>query len=309
MPKKLTLEFVKKKFKEAGYLLLSSTYVNNNTYLYSICPNGHEYKCVYDSFRSGKRCRICSGHMKKTYEEVRKFINSTGDLLISKIYKDNKTKLKIKCYNGHIYTITFSDFKNGVRCKKCYDEGKRSQCFNKGNVKKKNIALYSTYNEQLRKYHEVKKANKNGLIVIKVRCNYCGNFYIPTAVAVSNRLQTIRGQFTSDNNFYCSDKCKRKCPTFGRKLWPKDFLPEDNKRDPEVSRQLREMRIEIDDYKCQVCYSKNKLECHHLDGVVLNPIESADIDRCVTLCHTCHKDLHKIPGYTYIDFMRKPCKM
>jgi len=36
-----------------------------------------------------------------------------------------------------------------------------------------------------------------------------------------------------------------------------------------------------------------QLHCHHIDPVSQNPIESADIDNCITLCKECHKEVHK----------------
>lgn len=42
--------------------------------------------------------------MKKlSYEYVKKYIENRNCILISKEYKGNKDKLKIKCENGHIF--------------------------------------------------------------------------------------------------------------------------------------------------------------------------------------------------------------
>ena len=49
---------------------------------------------------------------KDRYIEVKEFIESKGNKLISKEYKNNKAKLKIQCKCGETFERTFGDFKN-----------------------------------------------------------------------------------------------------------------------------------------------------------------------------------------------------
>ena len=55
-------------------------------------------------------------------------------------------------------------------------------------------------------------------------------------------------------------------------------------------------RAEIDNYQCQMCGCKgtmsNKLECHHLSYRNIYR-ENIDTD-LVTLCSTCHTDVHRM---------------
>ena len=46
------------------------------------------------------------------YIEVKNFIESKGNKLISTEYKNNKVNLKIQCKCGEIFNRTFGDFKN-----------------------------------------------------------------------------------------------------------------------------------------------------------------------------------------------------
>jgi len=58
--------------------------------------------------------------MKKlTYEYVKEFINSTGYTLLSDNYKNNMTKLLIRCDKGHEYSVTIGNFQKGNRCSIC----------------------------------------------------------------------------------------------------------------------------------------------------------------------------------------------
>ena len=58
--KKLDINFVRQKFAEEGYELLSNEYKNSLTGLRYKCPLGHIGKMSYSNFYQGKRCPICS---------------------------------------------------------------------------------------------------------------------------------------------------------------------------------------------------------------------------------------------------------
>ena len=58
---KLTLDYVNNAFKDVGYVLLSTEYINNHTKLKYICSNGHinymsygKLNCVEDKIRRTK---------------------------------------------------------------------------------------------------------------------------------------------------------------------------------------------------------------------------------------------------------------
>ena len=56
-------------------------------------------------------------------------------------------------------------------------------------------------------------------------------------------------------------------------------------------------RMQIDNYTCQNCGTKgtvqNPLEVHHLSYAHLYEEETRVYEDLVTLCHICHKGLHK----------------
>ena len=62
-----------------------------------------------------------------------------------------------------------------------------------------------------------------------------------------------------------------------------------------------DMVFAIDNYTCQKCGSTKSLHCHHLTGLRQNPLESADLDNCITLCKKCHKWAHTQKGCTYLE--------
>ena len=118
--KKKNIEQIRQYLEHFDYKLLSSEYINNSEKLDIMCPNGHTFKMAYSNFQQGKRCSECQGIHKYTYEEVKNYIESFGYNLLSTEYKNNTTKLKIMCRNGHIFEMDFSHFKNhNNRCSVC----------------------------------------------------------------------------------------------------------------------------------------------------------------------------------------------
>jgi len=78
----------------------------------------------------------------------------------------------------------------------------------------------------------------------------------------------------------------------------------------EVQPELRQMVFERDEYTCIKCGKHQDelnipLHCHHIEGIVQNPIESADIDMCITVCKDCHDKIHQEDGCGYNDMKCK----
>lgn len=111
---------VKEELEKEGYTLLSGTYINSRTDLYFICPNNHKSQISFSSWRSGHRCRVCSGNVKNTVEYIEKCFNIEGYTLLSKEYKNQKQKLNFRCPFGHEHQITWTDWKTGYRCRTCF---------------------------------------------------------------------------------------------------------------------------------------------------------------------------------------------
>ena len=105
-----------------------------------------------------------------------------------------------------------------------------------------------------------------------------------------------------EGRFYCSNECKNNCSIYNQKLYPKDFKIDYNR---ESQPELRDLVLQRDEYECQRCGNSTDLHCHHFEGLNINPIESADIDNCITLCSDCHKMAHENEGCRYIDLQCK----
>ena len=85
--KKHSYEFIKSQIEKEGYKLLSKKYEGALFKLKVECNKGHQYSVTYDNFRIGKRCPICYGGIKLTYNYVKSQFAKYGYKLLSNNYK------------------------------------------------------------------------------------------------------------------------------------------------------------------------------------------------------------------------------
>lgn len=145
----------------------------------------------------------------------------------------------------------------------------------------------------------VRRSPENN-IVLQVKCTYCGKWYTPKISDIRKRTDSILGKGTGENRLYCSEECKSLCPIF-RKIKYSDEEQNKNKESREVQPELRQLVFARDNWHCTKCNSAILLQCHHKEGILWEPIQSADIDMCLTLCKKCHKEAHQKEGCSYTD--------
>jgi len=115
-----THEEIRANIESYGYKYLDDVYINSKQLLNIMCPSGHVYKTKWDNFYLGKRCKKCSGLERYTYDFVSKVYEKEDYTLLTKEYRNGKTKNIVKCPNNHIVTSTFVGFyRSGKRCSKC----------------------------------------------------------------------------------------------------------------------------------------------------------------------------------------------
>ena len=173
---------------------------------------------------------------------------------------------------------------------------------------KDDLATYDKFYEKLKPFYQenIKQdPNNSELILIKCYRSECENWINPTVSQVLSRYNSILGKSEGEHNIYCCDECKRLCPVFNAKKYPKGFKTDDD-YNREVQPELREMVLKRDNNTCQKCgKSKDEfldiiLHCHHKFPLNEDPVCSADVDNCITLCVDCHKWVHKnVPGCGY----------
>ena len=177
----------------------------------------------------------------------------------------------------------------------------RERIINKNNHSKVSYTNHKNIINSLFLYENI-KIDPQGHILIA--CTYCGYFFYPSYSQITNRKNYINGNTSKENRIYCSEKCKSNCPIYGQSLYPKGYRPATSR---EVQPELRQMVLKRDNYTCQRCgWHKDELDvglhCHHIYPLNEDPIQSADIDTCITYCEDCHKWIHQnVTGCGYSE--------
>lgn len=117
---RLSYEFVKSKFEERNFVLLTTEYKNKKQILEFKCDNDHINNISFDSFyHAGNGCSICSQSKKHTITGINDIFSAEGYALLSTEYENNKQYLKYKCPNGHKHETKLNTFLCGHRCPTC----------------------------------------------------------------------------------------------------------------------------------------------------------------------------------------------
>lgn len=156
------------------------------------------------------------------------------------------------------------------------------------------------------------KLNSN--LKIEYLCDKCNNKFI-TQYYNYNKANKIKGdlcrrcahkEFASGKNHHHYGKTDPVIGNFtyehlkGNKNhnWNPELTDEERyqKRDTLENINWRKAIYARDNYKCQICSSKD-LEAHHLNGYTEFKDQRFNIENGITLCKSCHKDYHKTFGY------------
>jgi 5-methylcytosine-specific restriction endonuclease McrA len=204
-------------------------------------------------------------------------------------------------------------------------------------------ALYNTFYDRLIGIEKIRR-NREDSSLLESTCSYCGKWILITNTQASNRVGALNGRHhAGEGRFYCSKECKKECSVYFRRKLPKTIIDDINIlrskgfKDTEIAKklgcerntiriiagtrkeynkgfkpstsrevqpELRQMVFERDEWTCQRCESTTSLHCHHITGIEQNPIESADVDNCITFCKDCHKWVHSQEGCRYFDLRR-----
>lgn len=126
MVAKLTYEFVKNSFEKDGYSLISKDYVNYESKLNYVCPNGHTHSISFGNWKQGYRCKLCAIESKRVdIKIIIKSFELEGYYLYSNKYINNKNKLEYLCPNNHRHYTSWSSWLKGCRCPYCSDKYKK----------------------------------------------------------------------------------------------------------------------------------------------------------------------------------------
>ena len=306
--RKTTEEFIVDAYCKHGdrYNYKFVNYKNAKTKVKIICPIHGVFEQTPNHQSKGNGCKKCQyvSFAEKRRNNISKLIKKAkavhGDKYDYSLveYKNLKSKVKIICPNHGVFKQLIKNHLRGQGCPKCRGLYEKPYY-------KLNIPLYETYQSQLEPYGVKCRRNKEDQNMLEVKCMYCDRWFVPTITSVGGKIKAINGQTTGESNLYCSDECKLACPTYRQRIYPKDYKINTSR---EVQPELRKLVLKRDNYTCQKCNTTDvELHCHHYEGVEVNPVESADIDQCITLCKKCHNDVHRKDKCGIKDYQRGKC--
>jgi len=126
--KRTPIDWFKQYAISRGGTCLSDIYVNQKSILKFQCDKGHIWEVSGGSIKGHETwCPKCAGTYKantpelqeERLNEMKRLAKNNGGECLSDKYINQKTKLKFKCKEGHIWETVSSVIKNGSWCKKC----------------------------------------------------------------------------------------------------------------------------------------------------------------------------------------------
>jgi len=258
--KKLTYDYVKNYIESFGEKLKSNSYKGAHYKLEIECKNGHIYYKSWCHFKKGQRCIECYLNKRKlNFDEVKNRVESLGYKLESKTYRNNNTKLKIRCKENHLFEARLDNLQNGKGCPTCSGNKKLTLKLVKNYIKKTGDKLLSE------KY-------ENARTKLKIKCKDSHIYYM--------RFDDFRkGQ---------------RCP----KCWILRISGENNYNwrggiscepycDVWLDREYKKSIKQRDNYTCQNedCWrTSKKLVVHHINYIKKDCIPK----NLITICNSCN---------------------
>lgn len=276
-------DYVYKYFQDNMCTLLEKEYKNANTKMKYKCECGNISEITFYSFKDkGSRCSVCRNNKiankirKYNIDDVKDDFKRAGLILLEETYTNNLKPMNYICECGRKSKISYADFLNGNRCRKCgFEKSAIKQRFDFGYVdlecKKKGFKLldrkYLGANHPMEvECLKCKKTSAKSFYWIRKgsKCAHC-------------HLQENRGE----NH-----------PSWNHSLTTEERITR------RVYTEYQEWRSKVfkrDEYICRCCGVKGgKIVAHHLDGYNWCVEKRTDIDNGVTLCDKCHNA--KYPG-------------
>ncbi len=123
--KKDSLSTVIQSAKKLGGNCLSAKYINSHSNLLFVCKSGHKFMARQSHVKAGHRCSTCakeelSKRFRTPLAIIQKEITSKGGVWLSGQYKNDRSRLTIKCSNGHVFKKQYSKIKRGSWCPECH---------------------------------------------------------------------------------------------------------------------------------------------------------------------------------------------
>jgi len=114
--------------KSSGFKIYAIERKNGRVYVKVKCDNLHTRIMRLDSIQASKKCRECTYTYPKEYiaskrltkEEIISRFADKGFTVLAGRYKNNQSKIKVKCQKDHIFYISIASLSMGHGCNQCH---------------------------------------------------------------------------------------------------------------------------------------------------------------------------------------------
>jgi hypothetical protein len=117
-----TIKDVRKEFKEKGFQLIDDKYINNKTPMKYICSCGEESEVSLQGLRRKRLgCENCQKRWRNfPWRDIVDYFEDQGCILLieESEYKNNATPIPFICYCGEQCSLSWKQFRKGIRCPK-----------------------------------------------------------------------------------------------------------------------------------------------------------------------------------------------
>ena len=244
-------------------------------------------------------------HSKKSIDKMKK--SSTG----KKHTEKSKLKMSVSRLgnNNHFYGKHHTEeSKDKISRSNIGKNTGESNSAYKGGVKKLNIPLYNTYSKQIDWCEETRCILQNGLEILQVRCTNsgCKKWYTPSISAVTNRIQTLKGNYGGNNRFYCSEECKYSCSIHNKSI---NSMVANNLNYTNYELKIwRNVVLKRENYICEYCGDIANT-AHHILPKKTHTFYALDPDNGIACCQKCHnKKAHEDLECSYHHLASLICK-
>lgn len=283
MASKLTYEDVRALFEDVrGFKLLEKTYVNSETPMKYVCTCGRVGYMSYKNAKKGRNCKDCGKEKLSkakqiyTFDYIVKYFDDNDCILLATSYNaDPHFRMPYICVCGSIAEISWSDFKDGHRCKQC-----RTKKVSDARRKYTIDDLFILFEQQGKILLET--SFENSQTPLRYICK-CGN---KSSITLNNFLK-------GKDCYMCRNEkisSKMKSP----------FITDADRERRRSSKEFKEWRKVVykkDNYTCQCCGVVGKnLNAHHIYNFADFLHLSLDVNNGITLCEACHRNFHKNYG-------------
>lgn len=101
-------------------LTTESEYINTiKTKIKYKCSQGHINETYWNNIYRTVRCKLCNKRSTYSISKIQNILSKHNYMILSKHYRNAKTKLKIRCNNNHIYISTWNKIQRGCLCTYC----------------------------------------------------------------------------------------------------------------------------------------------------------------------------------------------